>query len=99
MALDAEGRERLEDYRQMMGPEAGTLALALDRLTDVMAQLGQHKVYCRVEKGPRAGEPPLDLAELLDTLQTAKALVQETLLRLRGDRGAPPHGPAAGRGP
>ena len=50
----------------MMGTEAGGLALALDTLTDVMAMLGQHKVYCRVEKGPRAGQPPLDLAEILE---------------------------------
>jgi hypothetical protein len=77
-------RDKLDDYRTMMGPEAGTLALALDQLTDVMAALGQHKVYCRVEKGPRAGYPPLDLAELLDLLTRAKGLVQETLLRLRG---------------
>ncbi len=76
-------REKLEDYRRMMGENAGGLALALDQLTDVMAMLGQHKVHCRVEKGPRAGEPPLDLAELLDVLQRAKTLVQETMLRLR----------------
>ena len=89
MSLSPAEREKLAGYQQMMGAEAGSLALALDSLTDVMAQLGQHKVYCRVEKGPRAGEPPLDLAELLDTLQSAKALVQQTLLRLRGDRSPP----------
>jgi hypothetical protein len=81
--LSPEEREKLDDYRTMMGTEAGTLALVLDSLTDVMAALGQHKVYCRVEKGPRAGEPPLDLAELLTTLQKTKSLVQETLLTLR----------------
>jgi hypothetical protein len=86
MALTPGERDQLDDYRHMMGPTAGTLALALDQLTDVMAMLGQHKVYCRVEKGPRAGEPPLDLLELLDTLQKAKGLVQETLLALREDR-------------
>jgi hypothetical protein len=89
MALTPEERDRLEDYQHMMGPGAGNLALALDTLTDAMALLGQHKVYCRVEKGPRAGEPPLDLAELLGTLQKAKVLVQETLLGLREDRAAP----------
>jgi hypothetical protein len=83
MSLTPAERERLDDYQAMMGDDAGRLALALDRLTDVMAQLGQHKVYCRVEKGPRAGQPPLDLVETLDTLQTAKTLVQETLWRLR----------------
>jgi hypothetical protein len=86
MDLTPAERNQLEDYQHMMGPAAGNLALALDRLTDVMAMLGQHKVYCRVEKGPRAGEPPLDLQELLDALQTAKGMVQETLLNLRQDR-------------
>ncbi len=86
MGLTPAERQQLEDYQTMMGTEAGSLALALDRLTDVMAMLGQHKVYCRVEKGPRAGQPPLDLEELLDVLQKAKRLVQETMLRLREDR-------------
>jgi len=45
--------------------------------------LGQHKVHCRVDKGPRAGQPPLDPAEVLATLTTAKGLVQEAMLRLR----------------
>jgi hypothetical protein len=79
-------QQQLEDYQTMMGQEAGNLALALDSLSDVMAMLGLHKVYCRVEKGPRAGEPPLDLQELVDLLQKAKALVQEVMLRLREDR-------------
>ena len=83
MSLTSAQREQLQDYQQMMGPDAGALALALDQLTDVMAMLGQHKVHCRVEKGPRVGEATLDLVETLDTLQTAKTLVQETMLRLR----------------
>jgi hypothetical protein len=86
MGLTPAERQQLEDYQTMMGRDAGSLALALDSLTDVVAMLGQHKVYCRVEKGPRAGQPPLDLEELLDVMQKAKALVQETLLRLREDR-------------
>jgi hypothetical protein len=84
MELTPEDRDTLDDYRHMMGDDAGALALALDRLTDAMAQLGQHKVHCRVEKGPHAGQAPLDLVELLQTLQTAKSLVQATMLRLRG---------------
>lgn len=74
---------QLENYQFMMGPEAGNLALALDQLTDVMAAIGQHKVYCRVEKGPRAGAPPLDVVEIVETLQKAKELVQQTLMKLR----------------
>jgi hypothetical protein len=83
MSLTPAEREQLQDYQQMMGADAGALALALDTLTDVMAMLGQHKVHCRLEKGPRAGEATLDLVETLRTLQTAKMLVQETMLRLR----------------
>src|SRR5207253_618772 len=85
MQLTPGERDRLDDYRQMMGDEAGNLALALDSLTDGMALIGQHAVYCRVERGPRAGAPALDLAEVLDALDKAKALVQETLLKLRQD--------------
>ena len=83
MTWTSEERAQLDDYRFMMGDAAGNLALALDQLTDVMAAVGQHKVYCRVEKGPRAGEPPLDVVELLNTLQKAKSLVQQTLGQLR----------------
>lgn len=83
MTWTFEERAQLDDYRFMLGDAAGNLAMALDQLTDVMAAVGQHKVYCRVEKGPRAGEPPLDVVELLDTLQKAKSLVQQTLGQLR----------------
>jgi hypothetical protein len=83
MPLTPADQSRLDDYQFMMGADAGQLALALDQLTDVMTQLAAHKVYCRVEKGPRTGEPPLDLLEITHTLQDAKSQVQEVLLRLR----------------
>jgi hypothetical protein len=83
MALTRPEIDQLHDYQLMMGNDAGRLALALDQMTDVMALIGQHKIHCRVEKGPRSGEPPLDIVELLGTLQKAKNLVQETLLRLK----------------
>jgi hypothetical protein len=85
MLTDVE-RAKLEDLQFMMGTDAGALAFALEQITDAMAQVGQHKVYCRVEKGPREGEPPLDVVELLNTLDKAKALVQGTVGRLRADR-------------
>ncbi len=80
---------RLDDYRFQMGHDAGNLALVLDQLTDVMNALALHAVLCRVERGPRKGEPPLDLVQLNGLLQTAKGLVQESLLRLKaGEPGA-----------
>src|SRR5262245_6521626 len=84
--------DQLDDYQFMMGEHAGKLALVLDQLTDVMAMVGQHKTHCRVEKGPRTGAPPLDIVELLSTLQKAKGLVQQTLLRLKEDGPARPKG-------
>jgi hypothetical protein len=81
--LSAEEQAKRDDYRFMMGDSAGDLALVLDQLTDVMAQVGQHTIYCRVEKGPRAGEPALDVVELLRTLQKSKTLIQGTMLKLR----------------
>lgn len=77
--------DRLDDYRFQFGHDAGNLARVLDCLTDVMNGLALHCVHCRVERGPRAGAPPLDLAQLLETLQSAKGLVQESLLRLKED--------------
>jgi hypothetical protein len=82
MLTDAE-REKLDDLRFMLGPEAGNLALALEQLTDAMAMVNLHAVYCRVEKGPRTGQPPRDVNEVLQTVEKAKELVQETLQRLR----------------
>ena len=79
-----EDASRLDDYRFQMGHDAGNLALVLDQLTDVMNALALHAVHCRVDRGPRKGEPPLDLARLTALLQGAKGLVQESLLRLRG---------------
>jgi hypothetical protein len=79
---DADGK-KLDDLRFMLGPDAGNLAMVLENLTDAMAMVNLHAVYCRVEKGPRAGQPPLDVVEVLKTLQSAKNLVQETIERLR----------------
>jgi hypothetical protein len=81
--LNEAEREKLDDLRMMLGDEAGTLALVLDQLTDAMAMINLHAIYCRVEKGPRVGKPPLDVADLLKTVEKAKELVRETLNRLR----------------
>lgn len=47
-----------------------------------MAMVEQHKVHCLVEKGPRASEPPLDLVQLLQMIESAKSLVPPTMMRL-----------------
>jgi hypothetical protein len=82
MLSDAE-REKLDDLQFMLGNDAGSLALALEQLTDAMAMINLHAVYCRVDKGPRAGQPPLDVVELVQLLENAKRLLQETMQRLQ----------------
>ena len=40
-------RKQLELHETMMGASRGRLAVALDLLTDAMAMVGQHGVYCQ----------------------------------------------------
>lgn len=83
MPLDDAEQAKLDDFRFMHGETAGNLALALDQLTDAMAMIAQHKVYCRVEKGPRAGEAMLDVIETTRLMENAKRLVQVSFQKLK----------------
>lgn len=86
MTLDDAERTKLDDLRFMLGEPAGGLAMALDQLTDGMALIGQHTVYCRVEKGPRAGQSPLDVEEINRLIGNAKELIQAAVRQTRSDR-------------
>jgi len=70
-------RDELEVHETMMGPARGRLAVALDLLTDSLALVGQHGVYCRSERMP--GRPKMDIALVLEQLADAKELIQSTL--------------------
>jgi hypothetical protein len=74
-------RDALEASETMMGPSRGRLAVALDLLTDSMALVGQHGVYCRSERFP--GRPKLDIALVLEQLDDAKELLQSALEALK----------------
>lgn len=65
----------------MMGPVRGRLAVALDLLTDSLALVGQHGVYCRSERLP--GQPKMDIALVLEQLADAKELVQSAIEALQ----------------
>ena len=67
-------REQLEIHETMMGRSRGRLAVALDLLTDALALVGQHGVYCQSTRIP--GKPTLDLALVLEQIGEAKELVQ-----------------------
>jgi hypothetical protein len=73
--------ETLERHETMMGPARGRLAVALDLLTDSLALVGQHGVYCRSERVP--GQPRLDIALVLEQLDDAKQLVQSAMEALK----------------
>jgi hypothetical protein len=79
-ALDKH-RDALEIHETMMGTARGRIAVALDLLTDSLALVGQHGVYCRSERFP--GQPKLDVALVLEHLSDAKELLQTTLEHLK----------------
>jgi len=77
-------RDALEMHETMMGSMRGRLAVALDLLTDSLALVGQHGVYCRSDRFP--GQPKLDVALVLEQLSDAKELVQQTIEELGANR-------------
>jgi hypothetical protein len=60
-----------------MGSDRGRLAVALDLLTDALAMIGQHGVYCQSARMP--GRPTLDIASVLEQISDAKELVQTVI--------------------
>lgn len=73
--------DSLELHETMMGPARGRLAVALDLLTDSLALVGQHGVYCASERFP--GRPKMDIALVLEQLDDAKRLVQSAMEELK----------------
>jgi hypothetical protein len=76
-------RSQLEVHETMMGPVRGRLAVALDLLTDALAMVGQHGVYCQSTRNP--GRPTMDIALVLEQIEDAKQLLQ-TVIELDGAR-------------
>lgn len=70
-------RRELEVHETMMGSSRGRLAVALDLLTDALAMVGQHGVYCQSTRQP--GKPTLDLRLVLEQIGDAKELVQSVI--------------------
>ena len=72
-------RQALEVHETMMGQGRGRLAVALDLLTDALAMIGQHGVYCQSARTP--GRPTLDIALVLEQIGDAKELMQTVIER------------------
>jgi hypothetical protein len=81
MSVFDKHRQALEHHETMMGSTRGRLAVALDLLTDSLALVGQHGVYCRSERF--VGQPRMDIALVLERLGDAKQLVQSAMEELR----------------
>src|SRR5215208_3500387 len=69
--------EELERHETMMGSARGRLAVALDLLTDALAMVGQHGIYCQSARMP--GRPTMDIGIVLDQIGDAKELVQSVM--------------------
>lgn len=70
-------RQQLEVHETMLGTSRGRLAVALDLLTDALAMIGQHGVYCQSTRNP--GRPTLDVAFVIEQIGDAKELVQTVI--------------------
>jgi len=73
----------LEKHELMMGRARGRLAVALDLLTDALAMVGQHGVYCQSARTP--GKPTLDIAYVIEQITDAKELLQSVIAPDKGD--------------
>ena len=73
MDVYREHAEELERFELQMGLERGRLALAQDLLTDALALVGQHGVYCQSARQP--GKPAMDVQMVLKLIADAKELV------------------------
>jgi hypothetical protein len=81
MPVFEERREELEHFETMMGVPRGRLAVTMDMITDAMALVGQHGVYCQSQRWP--GRPVLDVQIVMKNLTDAKELIQSVMEELR----------------
>jgi hypothetical protein len=85
MTVFDDHKQELEKFELMMGPARGRLAVTLDLLTDAMALVGQHGVYCQSARQP--GKPAMDIQAIMKSVTDAKALVQSVMQELKAQQG------------
>jgi hypothetical protein len=74
-------RQAHERYEFQMGPVRGNLATALDILTDALALVGQHGVYCRSARQPQ--HPAMDVRIVMEQIEESKGLIISAMELLR----------------
>jgi hypothetical protein len=86
MSVFWDHKDELEKYEFMMGTERGRLAVSLDVLTDSLALIGQHGVYCVSNRNPSM--PALDLQAVMRGINDAKELIGSAMEEIRKKREA-----------
>ncbi|HZQ21281.1 MAG TPA: hypothetical protein VFA89_00495 [Terriglobales bacterium] len=81
MPVFDEKHEELEHFESMMGVPRGRLAVTMDLMTDAMALVGQHGVYCQSQRWP--GRPVMDIQMIMKNLGDAKELIQSVMQELQ----------------
>ncbi len=81
MAVFDEKQAELEHYEIRMGVPRGRLAVTMDLVTDAMALVGQHGVYCQSQRWP--GKPVMDVQLIMKDLTDAKELIQSVMEELK----------------
>ena len=84
MPVFDEKQEELEHFETMMGVPRGRLAVTMDTITDAMALVGQHGVYCQSQRWP--GKPVMDIQIIMKNLTDAKELIQSVMEELKKSR-------------
>ena len=74
-------QEELDHFETMMGVPRGRLAVTMDLVTDAMALVGQHGVYCQSQRWP--GKPVMDVQMVMKSLADAKELIQSVMEELK----------------
>ena len=77
MSVFDKHHDELEKHELMLGQSRGRIAVALDLLTDALAMVGQHGVYCQSARLP--GRPTMDIALVLEQIGDAKELLQSVI--------------------
>ena len=77
MSVFDKHHDELEKHELMLGQSRGRIAVALDLLTDALAMVGQHGVYCQSARLP--GRPTMDIALVLEQIADAKELLQSVI--------------------
>ncbi|MGE0405578.1 MAG: hypothetical protein AB7O65_04695 [Candidatus Korobacteraceae bacterium] len=84
MSVYEEKKEELERYEFMMGTARGRIAVTMDLVTDAMALVGQHGVYCQSQRWP--GRPVMDIQLIMKQLEDAKELMRSVMAELGKQR-------------